>query len=59
MESGRRFYESRESGTGDYFVLLGNMNPVTVLRDDDAETVMQAVAARHDHAGARFFVGTG
>jgi MtaA/CmuA family methyltransferase len=40
-------------------VLLGNMNPITVLRDGNVETVTQALAACHQQAGARYIVGVG
>lgn len=40
-------------------VLLGNINPVTVMRDGNAESVAQAVAECHRQAGARYIVGAG
>ncbi len=40
-------------------VLLGNLNPVTVMRNGSVESVMQAVAECHRQAGARFIVGAG
>lgn len=40
-------------------VLLGNANPVAVLRDGTPEQVMQVVAQCHQEAGARFIVGAG
>ncbi len=40
-------------------VLLGNINPVTVMRDGNAESVTQAVAECHRQAGARYIVGAG
>jgi uroporphyrinogen-III decarboxylase len=40
-------------------VLLGNVNPVTVLRDGTPEQVTAAVAACHAQAGRRFVVGAG
>ena len=40
-------------------VLLGNLNPVTVLRNGPAPGVSNAVAACHQQAGPRFIVGTG
>jgi len=40
-------------------VLLGNINPVTVLRDGDAQGVSDAIAACHRQAGARYIVGAG
>ena len=40
-------------------VLLGNLNPVTVLRDGSAQGVTAAIAACHQQAGPRFIVGAG
>jgi MtaA/CmuA family methyltransferase len=40
-------------------VLLGNINPVTVMRNGTEDDVMQAVAECHRQAGARFIVGAG
>ncbi len=40
-------------------VLLGNLNPVTVVRGGTPETVTEAVAECHSQAGARFIVGAG
>ena len=40
-------------------VLLGNLNPVTVLRDGTPESVTAAVAECHGQAGNRFIVGAG
>jgi MtaA/CmuA family methyltransferase len=40
-------------------VLLGNLNPVTVLRDGHPALVAQAVAQCHDQAGDRYIVGAG
>lgn len=40
-------------------VLLGNANPVAVLRDGTPEQVSQVVAACHQEAGARFITGAG
>ncbi len=40
-------------------VLLGNLNPVTVLRDGNPQVVTAATAACHTQAGARFIVGAG
>jgi MtaA/CmuA family methyltransferase len=40
-------------------VLLGNINPVTVLRDGNPETVMKAIAQCHRDAGPRYIVGAG
>jgi MtaA/CmuA family methyltransferase len=40
-------------------VLLGNLNPVAVLRDGTADEVTQAVTRCHQEAGPRFIVGPG
>ena len=40
-------------------VLLGNLNPVAVLRNGTAEGVTAATAECHRQAGARFIVGAG
>ncbi len=40
-------------------VLLGNINPVTVMRNGTTETVRQAVEECHHQAGPRFIVGAG
>ena len=40
-------------------ILLGNINPVKVLRDGDPATVTQAIAECHQQAGARYIVGAG
>ena len=40
-------------------VLLGNLNPVTVLRNGEASGVTAAVAECHRQAGPRFVVGAG
>jgi len=40
-------------------VLLGNINPVTVLRNGTPESVAEAVAQCHREAGPRFIVGAG
>jgi MtaA/CmuA family methyltransferase len=40
-------------------VLLGNLNPVTVLRNGDPETVTRTLTECHRQAGARFIVGAG
>jgi MtaA/CmuA family methyltransferase len=40
-------------------VLLGNLNPVTVLRNGDPAAVTAAVAECHRQAGSRFIVGAG
>jgi MtaA/CmuA family methyltransferase len=40
-------------------VLLGNINPVQVLRDGTPELVTREIAACHQAAGPRFIVGAG
>jgi len=40
-------------------VLLGNVNPVSVLRNGTTETVTKVIAECHRHAGSRFIVGAG
>ena len=44
---------------GPHQVLLGNVNPVLVLRDSSAEGVTKAVAACHRETGPRFIMGAG
>ncbi len=40
-------------------VLLGNLNPVSALRNGDPESVTGAIAECHRQAGPRFIVGAG
>ncbi len=40
-------------------ILLGNINPVAVLRDSSPPTVTAALAECHRQAGSRFIVGAG
>jgi len=40
-------------------VLLGNLNPVTTLRNGSPEIVTNAIAECHKQAGARYIVGAG
>lgn len=40
-------------------VILGNVNPVLVMRDGTPEEVTEAVRACHQAAGARYIVGAG
>jgi len=40
-------------------ILLGNMNPVTVLRGGSVEEVMRATAQCHRQAGKNYIVGAG
>jgi MtaA/CmuA family methyltransferase len=44
---------------GSQMLLLGNLNPVTVLRNGDPAGVTAAIAECHRDAGARFIVGAG
>jgi MtaA/CmuA family methyltransferase len=50
--------EAREK-MGPDTVILGNMNPVSVLRDGNPAGVTAAVAECHRQAGPRFIVGAG
>jgi MtaA/CmuA family methyltransferase len=47
------------AGMGAGQVLLGNINPVAVLRDGTPEQVSKAVAECHRQAGERFIMGAG
>jgi MtaA/CmuA family methyltransferase len=40
-------------------ILLGNLNPVTILRNGNPATVTRAIAECHREAGPRFIVGAG
>ncbi|MCL4180708.1 MAG: uroporphyrinogen decarboxylase family protein [Verrucomicrobia bacterium] len=40
-------------------VLLGNINPVTALRDSEPRSITAAIAECHRHAGPRYIVGAG
>jgi MtaA/CmuA family methyltransferase len=40
-------------------VLLGNINPVKILKDGSPEDVTSAIAACHEQAGPRYIVGAG
>jgi MtaA/CmuA family methyltransferase len=40
-------------------ILLGNVNPVTILRNGTPDEVTKAITACHQQAAARFIVGTG
>jgi uroporphyrinogen-III decarboxylase len=40
-------------------VLLGNLNPVTVMRNGTPSEVVAAIAKCHREAGPRFIVGAG
>ena len=50
--------EAREQMGPDQ-ILLGNINPVTVMQNGSVASVTEAVAACHRQAGARFVVGAG
>jgi MtaA/CmuA family methyltransferase len=50
--------EGREAMGPDQ-VLLGNIDPVRVLRDGTPETVYEAIAECHRQAGSRYIVGPG
>ena len=47
------------SQMGDQQVLLGNLNPVSVLLEGDAESVRKGVEQCHRESGKRFIVGAG
>jgi uroporphyrinogen-III decarboxylase len=40
-------------------ILLGNLDPVAVLRDGTPEGIWEALAECHRQAGARYIVGAG
>jgi len=40
-------------------ILLGNLNPVTIMRDGSVDDVAQTIAECHRQAGQRFIVGAG
>lgn len=44
---------------GDKQVLLGNLNPVAVLKNGTPETIRAAAAQCHKDAGSRFIIGAG
>jgi MtaA/CmuA family methyltransferase len=50
--------EGREK-MGSHQIILGNIDPVAVLRNATPERVLQAVGACHQAAGSRFIVGAG
>ena len=50
--------EAREA-MGPSQLLLGNIDPVRVLRDSDADSVERAIAECHRAAGERYIVGAG
>ena len=45
--------------TGPEQVLLGNIDPVSVLRDGSVESIYQAIEGCHNQAGENFIVGAG
>jgi MtaA/CmuA family methyltransferase len=50
--------EGRKS-MGPNQILLGNINPVTVLRNSDPQSVSRAITECHRDAGPRYIVGAG
>ena len=52
MEEGR-------AAMGPHQVLLGNLNPVSALRNSNPEAITRAVAECHRQAGPRYIVGAG
>lgn len=58
MDSLAPLSEARQKAGPDT-ILLGNLNPVTVLRDGDAVGITAAIAECHRQAGSRFIVGAG
>jgi len=44
---------------GPHQVLLGNLNPVALMRDGTAQAVTTAIGLCHRQAGPRFIVGAG
>ena len=53
-----RSHPARFAGT-DHQVLLGNLEPVGVLRNGTPEIVREAIAACHRDAGANYIAGAG
>jgi MtaA/CmuA family methyltransferase len=47
------------AGMGPDQVLLGNLNPVVIVRNGTPETIAHAIAQCHLEAGPRFIVGAG
>ena len=45
--------------TGENQTLLGNLNPVTVVRNGNPELIAAALARCHDETGQRYIVGAG
>jgi MtaA/CmuA family methyltransferase len=52
-------FDEARAKTGPGQVLLGNLNPVKVLKNGTPEAVTSAVATCHAQAGPRFIVGAG
>jgi MtaA/CmuA family methyltransferase len=51
--------DAARQAMGPQQILLGNINPVTALRDSEPETVTSAIAECHRQAGPRYIVGAG
>jgi uroporphyrinogen-III decarboxylase len=51
--------DEARSQMGPRQILLGNLNPVSILRDGTPEMVREAVAQCHQQAGPRYIVGAG
>jgi MtaA/CmuA family methyltransferase len=58
LDSMAPIFEARQK-MGLHTILLGNLNPVTVLRNGDPAGVTAAIAECHRQAGAPFIVGAG
>ena len=58
LDSAAPISEARAS-MGPAQILLGNINPVTVLLDGDVDSVTRAIRQCHHDAGARYIVGAG
>jgi MtaA/CmuA family methyltransferase len=58
LDSLASLFEAREK-MGPQQVLLGNIDPVRVLREGTAESVYAAIAECHRQAGRRYIVGAG
>ena len=58
LDSMAPIHEARQK-MGPNTILLGNLNPVTVLRNGDPAGVTAAIAECHHQAGTRFIVGAG
>ncbi len=58
LDSSAPISEARERMSSTQ-VLLGNLNPVTVLRNSNPALITETVAQCHHQAGARYIVGAG